>query len=150
MGEDPKSIWKGSFTGKTAVTIWAAGAGLFVVLASLAAAYYLPVSDMTRDRLLGVVIGIPICAAAYLLLCHVAPQSMRLMLSMARLMFWKHLRWTLFGLACFAVLIGLVYIEEDLRGWYAWNRGRSASCVRCSSPPTGTASWTRASRCWPR
>jgi hypothetical protein len=34
----------------------------------------------------------------------------------------RNLKRSLFGLACFATLIALLYAEEDWRGWHAWNK----------------------------
>ncbi|HAO80278.1 MAG TPA: hypothetical protein DCQ92_15175 [Verrucomicrobia subdivision 3 bacterium] len=35
---------------------------------------------------------------------------------------WRNFKRLLFGLACFATLIALFYVEEDWRGWHAWNQ----------------------------
>jgi hypothetical protein len=43
---------------------------------------------------------------------------------------WRNLRWLLFAGGCLVGLVGLLYIEEDLRGWLAWTRFRHTGAAK--------------------
>ena len=112
MNEAPKSIWQKKFTGRAAIFIWSVLAGLAIALAILIASlanWGNPVADSLGEAALWGIVG----GALILLLFYVV-------WPLARLLFWKHWRRTLFGLACFATLIPLFYAEENWRGRRAW------------------------------
>ena len=37
---------------------------------------------------------------------------------------WRNLKWVLLAGCCLVGLVGLFYVEEDLRGWLTWTRFR--------------------------
>ena len=114
MNEEPKNIWKKSFTGRMALVIWLAVATVAVIVGSYIAAlanFSYPMRNWVENA--GIIAAV--CFGACLVLIYVV-------WPLLRWLFWKHWRRTLFVLACFATLIALFYAEEDWRGWHAWNK----------------------------
>ena len=104
MDEKPKSIWKKSWNGRSAILFWSLLVAtviswmiLFVAFVNLSrplADNFMPVAMI---GFAGVIVG---------LCCF----------------FWNPLRRALFVLACFVTLLALFYAEEDRRGWHAWQK----------------------------
>ena len=114
MNEEPKSIWKKSFTGRLALVVWLAVAFLTTMLGCFIIALTNHDSSVFGSFMSwGMFAGVLLVAC--LLFIYVV-------LPLARLLFWKHWRRTLFGLACFATLIALFYAEENWRSKCAWNQ----------------------------
>ena len=112
MNEEPKSIWKRNFTGRTAVLVWALLAGLAIALTVFIIALFNLDRPLGESLAASLLYGISGIVLVTLVVFVVWP--------LARLLFWKHWRRTLFGLACFATLIALFYAEENWRGKRAW------------------------------
>ena len=112
MDEKPKSIWKKSWTGRSALLIWALLIATAILLGILIPALVSerPVGDYFG---MAAVLGLFGVGGCFVIIYVVWP--------LLRWLFWKHWRRTLFALACFATLIALFYAEEDWRGWHAWN-----------------------------
>ena len=122
MDQQPKSIWKKSFTGRIAWVTWLAVAVFTIMLGSFILAlcnYHRSMSDwlIAIGILAGVLLAV-ILFSIYVLWPLLRYVSWPLL----RLLVFKHWRRTLFGLACFATLIALFYAEEDWRGWHDWNQ----------------------------
>ena len=114
MNEEPKSIWKKSFTGRPAVVVWGAVLVFTILLGGFIIAltsYSGPMSSLL------LVVGSIVAAALFtcLVLIYVV-------WPLLRWLFWKHWRRTLFALACFATLIALFYAEENWRGKHDWEK----------------------------
>ena len=115
MNEEPKSIWKKSWTGWNWLWAWLiVAAATFLVF--LAVSFFLPgglrhLSDCFLASLFLSSISTIIAAIFVGLWC-----SIRWMFSP------KNLRRSLFAVACLITLIALIYAEEDWRGWHAWNK----------------------------
>jgi hypothetical protein len=115
MNEEPKSIWKKSWTGWNWLWAWLiVAAATFLVF--LAVSFFLPgglrhLSDCFLASLFLSSISTIIAAIFVGLWC-----SIRWMFSP------KNLRRSLFAVACLITLIALAYAEEDWRGWHAWNK----------------------------
>jgi hypothetical protein len=114
MNEEPKSIWKKSWTGPHWLRAW-----LILVVATflivLIISFFLPGGPRS---LVDWVLALSFLLGVSLVIVTVFAG------------FWLFIRWIcckrnfkrfLFGLACFATLIALFYAEEDWRGWHAWN-----------------------------
>jgi hypothetical protein len=114
MDERPKSIWKKSFAGRTALITWLAVAVFTIMLGCFIIAL-LDYSRPMSDTLMVVVLFAGAFLAACLILIYVV-------WPLLRWLFWKHWRRPLFALACFATLIALFYAEEDWRGRYDWDK----------------------------
>ena len=114
MDEKLKSIWKRSFTGRTALITWLAVAVFTVMLGCFIAAlasYNGPLSD----RLMTVMLFAGAFLIACLMLVYVGWPLLRWLL-------FKHWRRMLFALACFDTLIALFYAEENWRGKHEWEK----------------------------
>jgi hypothetical protein len=114
MSEEPKSIWKKSFTGRTALVVWLAVAVFTVMLGS----FIVALLDYNRP-MSGWMLGLEILTGGVLAACLIL---IYVVWPLLRWLIWKHWRRTLFGLACFATLIALFYAEEDWRGKYDWEK----------------------------
>jgi len=108
MDEKPKSIWKKSWTGRHALPIWGALAGVTILLAIFIAALGKLDTPMGSTFQTAGIIGIGIVISGLFVIYFLIP--------IFRWLFWKHWRRTFFALACFATLIALLYAEEDWRG----------------------------------
>ena len=114
MNEEPKSIWKKSWTGPHWLRAWLVlVAATFLII--LIISFFLPGGPRS------LLDWVP--ALLFLL-------GVSLVIATVFAGFWLFLRWVcckrnfkrfLFGLACFATLIALFYAEEDWRGWHTWN-----------------------------
>jgi hypothetical protein len=113
MNEKPKSIWKKSFTGRNAVLIWVLLTVVVLLLGILIPALVSerPIADCFGMAAEIGLLGVAVC----FIIIYVAGPVLRCL-------FWKHWRWTLFGLACLAALVALFYAEEDWRGKHDWNQ----------------------------
>ena len=112
MDEKPKSIWKKSFAGRSALKIWAMVVGLAIALGFFLIALAnteTPVGESFGQAALIIGGCVAVCA---LVIYIVWP--------LLRWLFWKHWRRTLFASFCFATLIALFYAEENWRGKRAW------------------------------
>ena len=114
MNEEPKSIWKKSWTGSGSIIILSLliVSGVFLVALIYALANWeKPVAD---TFVIGAMVGTIIVACCLFILYIVLPLS--------RWLFWKHWRRTLFGFACLVALILLGYAEENWRGKHEWEK----------------------------
>lgn len=117
MNEEPKSIWKKSWTGWRAVSVLIP---LFVCagfLAALTSSLFRFVSGGIFDvsflvDWLSFTIGIIVIFLLVVGFFHF----------IRWICCWRNFKKCLFGLACLATLIALFYAEEDWRGWHAWNQ----------------------------
>jgi hypothetical protein len=115
MNEEPKSIWKKSWTGWSWLRAWLIiVAGTFFIL--LFTTFFIPGGPRTFSDWL--------MPSFFLLLVStiISTIFVGLWFFMRCLCCWKNFRRLVFGLACFATLIALAYAEEDWRGWQAWNQ----------------------------
>src|SRR5450756_1214048 len=113
MDEKPKSIWKKSFTGRVALFLLsiAATATVFLVLVIYGLVNWSgTISEVFTKICINTLICFFVCLVAIFFIWP-----------LLRLMFWKHWRRTLFGLACLVTMVALFYAEEDWRGKRAWN-----------------------------
>jgi hypothetical protein len=112
MNEEPKSIWKKSWTGWRGLFF-----GWLILMATLAVILLIWL----------VVEGTPLVKSADeaglpLFFGLVVTVIFLLVASIRWLCCWRNFRRFLFGLACLGTLIALFYAEEDWRGWHAWNQ----------------------------
>jgi hypothetical protein len=114
VNEEPKSIWKKSWTGPHWLRAW-----LILVVAAffIALIVYLcggiPGGPPSLwPELFFLLTGSLIAATVFVLLW----------LFVRCFFSWRNFKRLLFALACFATLIALFYAEEDRRGWHAWNQ----------------------------
>jgi hypothetical protein len=114
MDEKPKSIWKKSFTGRTALVIWLA-VGMFIIMLGCIFSALGNANQPVSSTLLDMAISAGIFLAACLFLVYVV-------WPLLRWLFWKHWRRTFFALACVATLVALFYAEEDWRGKHDWEK----------------------------
>jgi hypothetical protein len=102
MNQEPKSIWKKSWTGWRSLLLWFILffmiflIGLAVITTNLPFAWLYAIGLALVGVLLGVFIHWLCC--------------------------WRNFKRFLFGLACFATLIALFYAEEDWRGKHDWEK----------------------------
>jgi len=105
MNEEPKSIWKKSWTG------WRG----FLLSSMVAFAVV-----MAIGWLAGADAGLTLSIAEILIVVSLV---LVLGVGLFRWLFCRrNVNRTLFGLACLITLIALFYAEEDWRGWHAWNK----------------------------
>jgi hypothetical protein len=114
MDEKPKSIWKKSFTGRTAWVIWLALAVFTTMLGSFIIALTNQSQPMSDTFM-----AWGIFAGGFLVVCLAL---IYIVWPLLRWLFWKHWRRTLFALACLITLIALFYAEENWRGKRAWEK----------------------------
>jgi hypothetical protein len=115
MNEEPKSIWKKSWTGWSWLRAW-----LILVVAIffiiLIITLFLPggprgLSDWWLALFFTLLVSVAVATAFVGLWAF------------TRWFFcWRNFKRLLFGTACFATLVALFYAEEDWRGWHAWNK----------------------------
>ena len=110
MSEEHKSIWKKSWTGWGNLLL--AWLGLVIVTMILFAVITLATGVRITSEELKLWLVLLLCATLVFFL----------VLFIRWLCCWKNFRRFLFGCACLATLIALVYAEEDWRGWHAWNQ----------------------------
>jgi hypothetical protein len=117
MNEEPKSIWKKSWTGPRWFRAW-----LILVAATFFIIFI--IGALTGYLLRGRGWEEWVIALVFTLIASLIVATVFVGL-------WAFTRWlfcrrnfkrSLFGLACFATLIALAYAEEDWRGWHAWNQ----------------------------
>jgi tetratricopeptide (TPR) repeat protein len=115
MNEEPKSIWKKSWTGPHWLRAW-----LMVVAATfftvLIVTLFIPggprsLSDWWPALVFTLLVSV-VAATAFV----------GLWAFIRRFFCWRNFKRFLFGLACFATLVALFYAEEDWRGWHAWQK----------------------------
>jgi len=113
MNEEPKSIWKKSWTGWGWLWVWLVlVAATFVIL--LIVVQFIPGKPKHfLDMVPGVVIDSAVIASVVVALFG---------FTRGLVYCCRHFKRIFFGLACFATLIALFYAEEDWRGWHAWNK----------------------------
>ena len=108
MNEEPKSIWKKSWTGRQGLLLW------LISLTVLAFVLFLSI---------GLVVGRtnPVGVAALISLA--VPSGPCLLVTFVRWVWcWRNFRRFLFGLACLVTLVALFYAEENWRGKHAWEK----------------------------
>ena len=115
MNEEPKSIWKKSWTGLHWLRAW-----LIVVAATFFAVLIVPLFIPGRPRSLSdwwstLVLTLLVSVA-------VATVFVGLWAFIRSFFCWRNFKRLLFGAACLATLIALFYAEEDWRGWHAWQK----------------------------
>jgi len=115
MDEEPKSIWKKSWTGWSWLRAW-----LILVVAIffiiLIITLFLPGGPRSlSDWWLALFFTLLVSAA-------VATAFVGLWAFTRCFFCWRNFKRLLFGTACFATLVALFYAEEDWRGWHAWNK----------------------------
>lgn len=117
MDEKPKSIWKKSFTGRSAFRLWIIIVGVAVGLGLLLLTLANFNSNSSFEKVFGVATLVVFASVAICALWFY------IMWPLLRWLFCRrNLKRLLFALACFATLIALFYAEEDWRGWHAWNQ----------------------------
>ncbi len=114
MDEKPKSIWKKSFTGRTALVVWLAITVFTIMLGS----FIIALTNQSRP-MSETFMAWGIFAGGFLVVCLAL---IYVVWPLMRWLFWKHWRRTLFALACFATLIALFYAEENWRGKHDWEK----------------------------
>jgi hypothetical protein len=114
MNEEPKSIWKKSWTGRAWLWAWlilVLATFLIVVIVSL----FIPgrLRDVSVwEAALNASIGFGVIGGV----------CVGILVFIRWLCCWRNFKKFLFGLACFATMVALLYAEEDWRGWHAWNQ----------------------------
>jgi hypothetical protein len=112
MNQEPKSIWKKSWTGWRSRWVWLAvlTVATFVVLFCLGLA-------TSPETSMGKLVAFALLFATGLML------TAGLLVAFIRwICCWKNFRRFLFALACFITLIALFYAEEDWRGKHDWEK----------------------------
>jgi hypothetical protein len=110
MNEEPKSIWKKSWTGLRAWLMVAAATFSAVLIVTLLIPGGFRIFSWWPALIFTLIVSVvsAVCLG---------------LLAFVRCFFcWRNFRRLLFGLACLATLIALFYAEEDWRGWHAWNK----------------------------
>lgn len=112
MNQEPKSVWKKS---------WQGPRGLFLFwLLILVAAFLIIFLFGWLTRIATSATGLAVIALIWATVIAVAGF---LIVSFIRwLCHWRNFKRFLFGLACFATLVALFYVEEDWRGQHDWDR----------------------------
>ena len=116
MDEQPKSIWKKSWTGYRWLRVWLVmSAATFLILVTIGEVagnvhgWNQRQSALFETLLTSLVISTVIVG---------------LWISIRWLCCWRNIKRSLFGLACLATLIALFYAEENWRGKRAWDNFR--------------------------
>jgi hypothetical protein len=114
MNEEPKSIWKKSWTGWSWLRAW-----LIVVVATFFIVLVVTLLIPGGPRVfsdwwpaLGFTLVVSVVAAV----------SVGLLAFIRCVCCWRNFKRFLFGVACLATFIALFYTEEDWRGWHTWNK----------------------------
>lgn len=112
MNQEPKSIWKKSWTGWRSRWVWFAvlTVATFVVLFCLGLATG-PETSMGKLVAFALLFATGLTLTAGLLVAFIR-----------WICCWKNFRRFLFALACFITLIALFYAEEDWRGKHDWEK----------------------------
>ena len=110
MDEQPKSIWKKSWKGRSAFLIWL----VFFVITFLVMAIIGLVTNAPKHP--------PYPLAISILGAVVASVVLGVWLFIRWLCCRRNFKRFLFGVACFATLIALFYAEEDWRGKHDWEK----------------------------
>ncbi|MGD0745120.1 MAG: hypothetical protein ABSA45_08185 [Verrucomicrobiota bacterium] len=112
MNEEPKSIWKRSWTGWRGLALWfvALFVTAFFIIFFMSVAYRLE-NRYAKSAAFAVICGVGVALIAILLFVFIR-----------WLCCWKNFRRVLFACACLVTSIALFYAEEDWRGWHAWNQ----------------------------
>jgi hypothetical protein len=110
MNEQPKNIWKKSWTGWRGLLLgW-----LGLMIATLIIFWVIMLASgarMTGEEL-----------KLWALFAFGATIIFFAVLFIRWLCNWRNFKKFLFACACFATLIALFYVEEDWRGWHEWNK----------------------------
>jgi hypothetical protein len=110
MNEEPKSIWKKSRNGPRAWLMAVAATFFAVLIVTLLIPGGFRNFSWWPALIFTLVVSV-VSAVCFGLLAFI------------RCFFcWRSFKRLLFGLACLATLIALIYAEEDWRGWHAWNQ----------------------------
>jgi hypothetical protein len=112
MNENPKSIWKKSWTGWRGLFF-----GWLILMATLAVilSVWLVVEGTPINKS-GDELELFVAAGIGMTVIFLVASSIRWLCC------WCNFKRLLFGVACLATLIALFYAEEDWRGWHAWNK----------------------------
>lgn len=115
MNEEPKSIWKKSWTGLHWLRAWliVVAATFFVVLM---VTLFIPGGPRSFSD------WWPTLVLTLLASVVVATVFVGLWAFIRSLFCRRNFRRLLFGAACLATLMALFYAEEDWRGWHTWNQ----------------------------
>ncbi len=108
MNEEPKNIWKKSWTGRQGLLLW------LISLTLLAFGFFLSIClvvGKTNPTGMAAVIAAG-CALV----------SVSVFIFIRWVWCWRNFRRFLFGLACFITLVALFYAEEDWRGKHDWEK----------------------------
>ena len=112
MDEKPKSIWKNSWKGPSGLLLWfilfTAAAFVLILCVRLASGIKNPMT--------------PLVTFSFVYVVGFALAGVLLIAFLSWLFCWRNFRSFLFGLACLATLIALLYAEEDWRGKHAWEK----------------------------
>jgi hypothetical protein len=114
MEKKPKSFWKKSFAGRTALITW-----LVVTVFAVALGCYIRALANYNGPMSDWLLNVGIFAGGFLAVCLVL---VYVVWPLLRWLFWKHWRRTFFTLACLVTLIALFYAEEDWRGKHDWEK----------------------------
>ena len=115
MKEEPKSIWKKSWTGLHWLRAW-----LLVVAATFFTVLIVTLLIPGGPR--NFLDWWPALVFTLLVSVVVATAFVGLWAFTRCFFCWRHIKRSLFVLACFATLIALFYVEEDWRGKHAWEK----------------------------
>ena len=112
MSEEPKSIWKKSWTGWRGLFF-----GWLILMAALAVIFLIwLVTERMPINKSGDELTLFVAAGIGMTVIFLVATSIRWVCC------WRNFKRALFGLACLVTLIALAYAEEDWRGWHAWNQ----------------------------
>jgi hypothetical protein len=117
MNEEPKSIWKKSWTGRRALPVLVA----LLIFAGFLGALALNILHLENDKIFGIFFLVE-----WIVFTIGAAVAFLILLALFRfirwLCCWRNFKRFLFGLACFITLIALFYAEEDWRGKHDWEK----------------------------
>jgi hypothetical protein len=113
MNEEPKSIWRRSWTGPLGFFLWVISLTIVISIIAVAAAWDGGMS-FGKTTAIPLVVGLAVSCITLLWIAVVAA---------VRWFFrWRNLRRVLFALVCLATLVALFYAEENWRGQHAWKK----------------------------
>jgi hypothetical protein len=110
MNEEPKSVWKKSFTGWGWLWAW-----LILVVATFFIVLIIGLflgGSQNSGAALGISAAVSVAASVFV----------GFLAFIHWLRSWRNFRRFLFAIACLITLIALAYAEEDWRSWHAWNQ----------------------------